>query len=215
MANDPRARSMWIARHSKPVARDHVRVRVDDPQPVTSGRDIATLDHTHRGRFGLGLVRGYQSRWVEQFKTSPELAPVGPWNKDSAEDDLNREHFVELSTSSFGHSPMRRSPFRASSTNSPNPDCLSAKWASRPGRSRPPNPQLYAGGHGQPSDRAVLGQIQGQADRLGKRLAVLQDAGRGAWACVGRARTETGSCDVARRLTTFVRPESPRFEHQG
>jgi alkanesulfonate monooxygenase SsuD/methylene tetrahydromethanopterin reductase-like flavin-dependent oxidoreductase (luciferase family) len=48
------------------------------------------------GRFGVGLVRGYQARWVENYKVRPELNAVGPWNAKSAADDLNREYFGEF-----------------------------------------------------------------------------------------------------------------------
>ncbi|MDH3684157.1 MAG: LLM class flavin-dependent oxidoreductase, partial [Acidimicrobiia bacterium] len=54
-----------------------------------------TLDNMLRGRFAFGLVRGYQYRWVENFKVRPELTAVGPWNKDTPADDLNREYFAE------------------------------------------------------------------------------------------------------------------------
>jgi alkanesulfonate monooxygenase SsuD/methylene tetrahydromethanopterin reductase-like flavin-dependent oxidoreductase (luciferase family) len=63
--------------------------------PLRAAEYIAALDNMLRGRFSFGLVRGYQARWVENFKIRPELAAVGPWNKDTAEDDLNREYFTE------------------------------------------------------------------------------------------------------------------------
>jgi len=49
-----------------------------------------------KGRFGVGLVRGYQARWVENYKIRPELAAVGPWNAHAPEDELNREYFAEF-----------------------------------------------------------------------------------------------------------------------
>jgi alkanesulfonate monooxygenase SsuD/methylene tetrahydromethanopterin reductase-like flavin-dependent oxidoreductase (luciferase family) len=63
--------------------------------PLRAAETIATLDNMLRGRFAFGLVRGYQHRWVENFKVRPELTAVGPWNKNSADDDLNREYFAE------------------------------------------------------------------------------------------------------------------------
>ena len=63
--------------------------------PLRSAEYISTLDNMHRGRFAFGLVRGYQYRWVENFKVLPELEAVGPWNRDTPADDLNREHFAE------------------------------------------------------------------------------------------------------------------------
>ena len=48
------------------------------------------------GRFGVGLVRGYQARWVENYKVLPELNAVGPWNAKTEADDMNREYFAEF-----------------------------------------------------------------------------------------------------------------------
>ncbi|MGD9601244.1 MAG: LLM class flavin-dependent oxidoreductase [Gammaproteobacteria bacterium] len=63
--------------------------------PLRAAETIATLDHMLRGRFAFGLVRGYQYRWVENFRVQPDLAAVGPWNKDSADDLRNRAYFAE------------------------------------------------------------------------------------------------------------------------
>ncbi|MEE4284111.1 MAG: hypothetical protein V2I41_19400 [Pseudomonadales bacterium] len=41
-------------------------------------------------------MRGYQSRWVENYKVQPQLKAVGPWNKDGPEDELNRAYFAEF-----------------------------------------------------------------------------------------------------------------------
>ncbi len=48
-----------------------------------------------KGRFGVGLVRGYQSRWVGPFKVKDAVGAVGPWNKNDAADLANREYFAE------------------------------------------------------------------------------------------------------------------------
>lgn len=96
MANEPTLMSMWLGRHSE-------RMRVltcgfvsTTHNPLRVAENIATLDHMHRGRFSVGLVRGYQSRWVENLKIRPDLAAVGPWNKDSDVDQMNREYFAEF-----------------------------------------------------------------------------------------------------------------------
>ena len=96
MANDPRAMSMWIGLHSQRLRVITCGFVSTTHNPLRVAEDIATLDHMHRGRFGVGLVRGYQSRWVEQFKVAPEFTSVGPWNKDSAADNLNRDYFAEF-----------------------------------------------------------------------------------------------------------------------
>ena len=64
--------------------------------PLRAAETIATLDNMLRGRFAFGLVRGYQYRWVENFKVRPGLAAVGPWNKNSPADDANRAYFAEF-----------------------------------------------------------------------------------------------------------------------
>ena len=50
----------------------------------------------HKGRFGVGLVRGYQARWVENFRVRADVGAVGPWNKDSDDDVRNRAYFAEF-----------------------------------------------------------------------------------------------------------------------
>lgn len=47
------------------------------------------------GRFSVGLVTGYQSRWVENLKVKNEIRPVGPWNKNSEAEAINRRYFAE------------------------------------------------------------------------------------------------------------------------
>lgn len=64
--------------------------------PLMTAEKIATLDHILEGRLGVGLVRGYQARWVENYKIKPELTAVGPWNKDGPDDERNREYFSEF-----------------------------------------------------------------------------------------------------------------------
>lgn len=110
-SNDLAAMAMFLAAHSK-------RLRViscgwvsTTHNPVRAAETIATLDHMLRGRFAFGLVRGYQYRWVENFKVQPSFAAVGPWNKDSADDLRNRAHFAEyvdvvlkaLTSETFSH----------------------------------------------------------------------------------------------------------------
>ncbi len=96
IANDPALMAMWLGRHT-------TRMRVvtcgfvsTANNPLATAEKIATLDHMLGGRFGVGLVRGYQARWVENFKVRPELTAVGPWNAKSAADELNREYFAEF-----------------------------------------------------------------------------------------------------------------------
>jgi len=95
ISNDPRLMAMWLGQHTKRMRIITCGFVSTTHNPLRTAEDIATLDHMLGGRFGVGLVRGYQSRWVENFKTRPDLAAVGPWNKGTPEDDYNREYFTE------------------------------------------------------------------------------------------------------------------------
>jgi len=96
ISNDPVAMAMYLGSHTQ-----HLRVVTcgfvsTANNPLQTAEKISTLDHMLGGRFGVGLVRGYQARWVENYKVRPELNAVGPWNAKSAQDDLNREYFGEF-----------------------------------------------------------------------------------------------------------------------
>ena len=84
ISNDPRLMSMWLGRHSKRLRVITCGFVSTTHNPLRVAEDIATMDHMLGGRFGVGLVRGYQARWVENFKIRDELNAVGPWNKDTA-----------------------------------------------------------------------------------------------------------------------------------
>ncbi|MGE3772097.1 MAG: LLM class flavin-dependent oxidoreductase [Gammaproteobacteria bacterium] len=94
-SNDPTLMGMWLGLHS-------TRLRVitcgfvsTTHNPLRTAEAIATMDNMLEGRFGVGLVRGYQSRWVESFKVKDAVGAVGPWNKNDAADMANREYFAE------------------------------------------------------------------------------------------------------------------------
>jgi alkanesulfonate monooxygenase SsuD/methylene tetrahydromethanopterin reductase-like flavin-dependent oxidoreductase (luciferase family) len=96
IANDPGLMSMWLGQH-----RERLRIITcgfvsTTHHPLRTAENIATLDHMHRGRFGVGLVRGYQARWVENFKVRPDVGAVGYWNRGSDDDDRNRAYFEEF-----------------------------------------------------------------------------------------------------------------------
>jgi alkanesulfonate monooxygenase SsuD/methylene tetrahydromethanopterin reductase-like flavin-dependent oxidoreductase (luciferase family) len=63
--------------------------------PLRVAEHAATLDHLLGGRLNVAFVRGYQSRWFQNFAAVPGVKAVGPWNQRSAEDRLNREVFEE------------------------------------------------------------------------------------------------------------------------
>jgi alkanesulfonate monooxygenase SsuD/methylene tetrahydromethanopterin reductase-like flavin-dependent oxidoreductase (luciferase family) len=87
--------AMWLGSHTKRMKVISCGWVSTTHNPLRAAEYIATLDNMLKGRFSFGLVRGYQARWVENFKVRPELRAVGPWNKDTPDDDLNREYFAE------------------------------------------------------------------------------------------------------------------------
>ena len=96
ISNDPALMAMWLGSHTERLKVITCGFVSTANNPLQTAEKIATMDHMLGGRFGVGLVRGYQARWVENYKVKPELAAVGPWNAKSAEDDLNREYFSEF-----------------------------------------------------------------------------------------------------------------------
>ena len=95
-SNEPGLMAMWLGQHTR-------RLRIitcgwvsTTHNPLRTAEYISTLDHMLKGRLGVGLVRGYQARWVDNFKIRPDLTAVGPWNRDTPEDDWNRDYFKEF-----------------------------------------------------------------------------------------------------------------------
>jgi len=95
-SNEPGLMAMWLGQHTR-------RLRIitcgwvsTTHNPLRTAEYISTLDHMLKGRLGVGLVRGYQARWVDNFKIRPDLTAVGPWNRDTPEDDWNRDYFTEF-----------------------------------------------------------------------------------------------------------------------
>jgi alkanesulfonate monooxygenase SsuD/methylene tetrahydromethanopterin reductase-like flavin-dependent oxidoreductase (luciferase family) len=96
ISNDPCLMAMWLGQHTRRMRIVTCGFVSTANNPLQTAEKITTLDHMLKGRFGVGLVRGYQARWVENYKVRPELTAVGPWNAKSAADDLNREYFAEF-----------------------------------------------------------------------------------------------------------------------
>lgn len=94
-ANDPTLMGMWIGQHSRRLRVITCGFVSTVHNPLRTAEAIATMDNMLDGRFGVGLVRGYQARWVDNFRVRDDIAAVGPWNKDSAADEANREYFAE------------------------------------------------------------------------------------------------------------------------
>ena len=96
IANDPALMAMWLGQHTETMRIVTCGFVSTANNPLATAEKIATMDHMLGGRLGIGLVRGYQARWVENFKVRPDLRAVGPWTKDTPDDDLNRRYFTEF-----------------------------------------------------------------------------------------------------------------------
>ena len=96
IANDPALMAMWLGQHTETMRVVTCGFVSTANNPLATAEKIATMDHMLGGRLGIGLVRGYQARWVENFKVRPELTAVGPWTKDTPDDDINRRYFAEF-----------------------------------------------------------------------------------------------------------------------
>ena len=96
ISGDPCLMAMWLGQHTERLKILTCGFVSTANNPLQTAEKIATLDHMLGGRFGVGLVRGYQARWVENYKVKPELAAVGPWNVDSDADATNRAYFAEF-----------------------------------------------------------------------------------------------------------------------
>ncbi len=94
-SNDPTLMGMWLGQHSTRLRVITCGFVTTAHNPLRTAEAIATMDNMLEGRFGVGLVRGYQSRWVESFKVKDAVGAVGPWNKNDAADMANREYFAE------------------------------------------------------------------------------------------------------------------------
>ena len=95
-SNEPGLLSMWIGQHSKKLRVNMVGWVAPTHNPVRTAEYIATLDHMLKGRLAVGMVRGYQARWVHNFRIRPDLNAVGDWNRNSEDDNMNREYFREF-----------------------------------------------------------------------------------------------------------------------
>ncbi|MEM8767664.1 MAG: LLM class flavin-dependent oxidoreductase [Pseudomonadota bacterium] len=96
ISGDPCLMAMWLGQHTERLKILTCGFVSTANNPLQTAEKIATLDHMLGGRFGVGLVRGYQARWVENYKVQPELTAVGPWNADSEADATNRAYFSEF-----------------------------------------------------------------------------------------------------------------------
>lgn len=96
IANDPTLMSMWLDKHTERLRVITCGFVSTAHNPLRTAEAIATMDHMLGGRVGVGIVRGYQARWVDNFRIRPDLQAVGPWNKNSEQDTLNHEYFEEF-----------------------------------------------------------------------------------------------------------------------
>jgi len=95
-SNDLGLMASWITQHTERLRAIACGWVSTTHNPLRAAEQMATLDHMTGGRLGVGIVRGYQHRWVEQFKIRDDLAAVGKWNKDTDVDAYNRRFFEEF-----------------------------------------------------------------------------------------------------------------------
>jgi len=95
-ANDPCLTSMWLGQHSEKLRIIPCGFVSTTNNPLVTAEKIASLDCMLKGRLGVGLVRGYQARWLDNFRIQPQLKAVGPWNAKTQIDEDNREYFSEF-----------------------------------------------------------------------------------------------------------------------
>lgn len=106
ISNEPTLMGMWLGQHSRKLRVITCGFVSTVHNPLRTAESIATMDNMLGGRFGVGLVRGYQARWVENLRIRQDLNAVGPWNKDTPVDDYNRryfEEFVEIVVTALTH----------------------------------------------------------------------------------------------------------------
>ena len=96
ISNDPCLMAMWLGSHTERMKVITCGFVSTANNPLQTAEKISTLDHMLQGRFGVGLVRGYQARWVENYKVLPQLNAVGPWNAKTEADEVNRQYFAEF-----------------------------------------------------------------------------------------------------------------------
>ena len=95
-SNDLGLMASWIANATEQLRVISCGFVSTTHNPLRVAEQISTLDHMTGGRLGIGIVRGYQHRWVDQLKIRPDLAAVGHWNKDTDIDEYNRRFFTEF-----------------------------------------------------------------------------------------------------------------------
>lgn len=186
IANDPGLMSLWLGQH-----RERLRIITcgfvsTTHHPLRVAENITTLDHMHRGRFGVGLVRGYQARWVEHFKVQPEIGAVGVWNKGSDDDERNRSYFEEwvdivvtaLTNDTFSYRgehftipALDRNPHEhavyVEDGQGVDADMTIREVGIAPRPFQQPHPKLYSGFTGSTSTAAFWGRYGGKSIVLG------------------------------------------------
>lgn len=182
ITNDPGLLSMWLGQHRQRLNIITCGFVSTTHNPLRVAENIVTLDHMHQGRFGVGLVRGYQARWVENLKVRPDVGPVGFWNKNSTEDDRNRRYFEEfvdivvtaLENETFSYSGEfwkfpnleknpHEHPVYSTYGRGVDEDMTVAEVGIAPRPFQSPHPKLYSGFTGSARTAAFWGKYGGKS----------------------------------------------------
>src|SRR6185436_5949126 len=95
LGQDPGLMAMFLGQHGPRLRINQFGYVLPTHNPLRVAEHAATLDHLLGGRLNVAFVRGYQSRWFQNFAAVPGVKAVGAWNQRTQEDQVNHELFEE------------------------------------------------------------------------------------------------------------------------
>jgi alkanesulfonate monooxygenase SsuD/methylene tetrahydromethanopterin reductase-like flavin-dependent oxidoreductase (luciferase family) len=95
LGQDPGLMALYMGLQTKRLRLNQFGYVLPTHNPLRVAEHAATLDHLLGGRLNVAFVRGYQARWFENFAALPGAKATGPWNRNTDEDQVNRELFEE------------------------------------------------------------------------------------------------------------------------
>lgn len=95
IAQEPGLMAMYMGMQTQRLRINQFGYVLPTHNPLRVAEHAATLDHMLGGRLNVAFVRGYQARWFQNFVAVPGVQATGPWNRNTVEDETNREVFEE------------------------------------------------------------------------------------------------------------------------
>jgi len=95
LGQDPGLMAMYMGMQTRRLRINQFGYVLPTHNPLRVAEHAATLDHMLDGRLNVAFVRGYQARWFQNYAAVPGAKATGPWNRNTPEDDMNRELFEE------------------------------------------------------------------------------------------------------------------------